>query len=130
VLSDFSTLSRETHLHGHLLEWDSVPGGLLLKPVINDGHYRLFRYVYINAAETEIQRQKFNFADPLFRIEKDVDFYIVANYHDGGWLSATWIKALENHKSLDAQVRENAKWMVEQDKLTEEKKLKTDSISK
>jgi hypothetical protein len=131
VLSDFSTLLPEIHLHGPFLEFDSVPGGLLLKPVINNAHYRLFQYVYINANETEIQRQKFNLADSLFHVEKDAEFYAVLNYRDAGWLSSAWLKALDDHISLDKQVHLNAGWMVEQDNLKkEQEKNKSDSINK
>ncbi len=130
VLSDFSTMVPESHFYGPFVEFDSVPGGLLLTPIINNAHFRLFRYVYINAQEAEIQRQNYNLAEPLFRIEKDVEFYKVLNYHDGAWLSGAWIKALENHQSLDAQVTDNAKWMIEQDELKKSENNKPDSIPK
>lgn len=128
LLSDFSTLVPESHFHGPLLEFDSVPGGLLLQPVINDGHFRLFRYVYINAQEAGIQRQKYNLAEPLFRIEKDAEFYVVLNYRDAGWLGDTWIKSLGGLRGIDAQVHDNAKWMVEQDELKNKQENKPDSI--
>jgi hypothetical protein len=66
----------------------------------------------------------------LFTIEKDVEYYKVLNYHDGSWLSGTWIKALENRQSLDAQVTDNAKWMIKQDEIKKSENNKPDSIPK
>lgn len=71
-LFDYSGLSREFHYHGNLAEIDSVPGGLLLSPVYQKNHLRLFRYTYISPEETAVQRQKLNFVPPLFTFEKDL----------------------------------------------------------
>lgn len=116
ILSDFSTLVPESHFHGPLLEFDSVPGGLLLSPVINNGHYRLFRYVYINSKNTEIQRQNFNLAEPLFHIEKDQEFYSALIIQNTTLHTASWIRSRDNHQSPEVQIQEDAKAMVKEDK--------------
>ncbi|MDQ3110233.1 MAG: glycosyltransferase family 39 protein, partial [Bacteroidota bacterium] len=90
LLSDFSDLSREQTLHGPLLEFKGVEGALLLSPIMTDKHIRLFRYFYLPENETAVQRIKYKDTPPLFSAEKDLDYYITANYSDAGWIAETW----------------------------------------
>jgi hypothetical protein len=122
VLSDFSSLQRETRVSGNLIEFDSVPGALLLEPLINNAHYRLFEYSFLSPQEAGIQKQKYTLAVPLYNIRKDRDYYAALNYMDGSWLADTWRDALKGHRSLEEQVYRNADWMVRQDALKEKTK--------
>lgn len=122
LLSDFSTLSGEITMHGSLLEIPNVPGGILLEPVRNEAHYRLFRYKFLSPEETGIQRQKLNFTPPLYTIVKDVPYYEISARINGDWLTGLWQEAVKNHRPLDEQVHIAAEWMVEQDKLNQQNK--------
>lgn len=127
VLFDYSSLSREIHLHGNLAEIDSVPGGLLLEPRIQKDHIRLFNYRYLSAEETAEQRQKLNFTPPLYTREKDLRYYLDVIPCDGNTLSGIWQEAVANRRSVDEQVRRVAEWQLQND-IESQKKTNTDSV--
>jgi hypothetical protein len=127
LLNDFSELSKEQNLHGPFIEFNGLEGGLLLSPVYTYKHTRIFRYTYLTAPNADIQRIKYANTKPLFSPEKDLDFYIAANYGDAGWLADTWKNALSRWHSMDTEVKNNAIWLIKNDN---KEKNNSDTISK
>jgi Ca2+/Na+ antiporter len=87
MLSDYSTLSKEIKIHGTLLEFDSMPGGLMLKPLFNDGHFRLFKYTYLSAEETAVREKEYEFKTPLYEQKKDIEYYKYCISNNTEWMA-------------------------------------------
>jgi hypothetical protein len=92
MLSDYSSISREIKLHGSLMQFDSMPGALMLTQENSKSHFRLFRYNYLTADQTKVQLQTDSVAPPLYIQEKDLSYYEYCVMNNQEMMETIWKK--------------------------------------
>jgi len=112
-LIDLSELSREHTLRGPLPEYQDMRGSLMLAPVDNKDHRRLFRYSYFSEEKTAGSEQSFKFTPPVFSYTKDVDYYLICVNSSREMLGDA---RLESFRSFNGRIRKSAEHLAEMDK--------------
>lgn len=131
LLGDFNEFATEQHLSGPLLEFDSVPGGVLLSPLFAEQHLRLFRYIYLTGNAFDNKKKELAGSAPLYIPQKDIDFYMAQIRSSPPWYAGKWKDAMKHFTSVESEVRKNAEYLVRLDEENKKnEKLKSDSIHK
>lgn len=113
VLSDWSPFDNGTHLHGNILDHDSLPGSFVLTPISVNGHLRAFEYVYVLGDERDQLRTAAAAQPPIYGKKKDLAYYSGMIVGTADWYMQIVRQAHDNHRSIDEMVRENAQWMID-----------------
>ena len=113
LLSRIGKLNTDATFRGSLLELKDVSYPLIVNEVIEINGVKLFSYEVTSNQYADSVKKQIIEPTPIFPTERDINFFKLSIKNDTYWYRSIQRSAFWKGNSLDEELTENAKYMVE-----------------